>query len=105
VNPGHTTVDVRFELDAVDGETVADLKARVSAEVGPHQAFFVLRVDERPLALALPVSAVLNAGDTRDEPLIVVAWSTCSHGAPMHPITGASTCFWDGGEPQGAVEY
>jgi hypothetical protein len=104
VNPGHTTVDVRFELDAVDGETVADLKARVSAEVGPHQAFFVLRMDERPLALALPVSD-LFAGDGGDEPSIVVAWSTCSHGAPMHPITGASTCFWDGGEPQGVVEY
>jgi hypothetical protein len=101
VNPGHMAVDVRFELEAIDGETVAELKARVSAQVGPHQAFFALRLDDRPLALVTAVSD-LSMGD---EGSIVVAWNTCSHGAPAHPITGESTCPWDGGEASGVVEY
>jgi hypothetical protein len=35
---------------------------------------------------------------------IDVSWSTCSHGAPMHPLTGESACFWDGSAPTD-VEY
>lgn len=101
VNPGGAPADVRFELEAVDGETVAELKARVSVQVGPHQAFFVLMSNDRPLALVEPVDALC----TSDEESIVVAWSTCSHGAPMHPVTGESTCFWDGGAPPAVVEY
>lgn len=101
MNPGRAPADVRFELDVVDGETVAELKARVSAQVGPHQAFFVLRLNERPLALVESVSALLLSPDGS----IVVEWNTCSHGAPMHPITGESSCFWDGGAPPAIVEY
>jgi hypothetical protein len=101
VNPGRSTVEIRFELEAIDGETVAELKARVSGEVGPHQAFFVLQLEDRPLALVTPVAAL----SLRDEESIVVAWNTCSHGAPMHPITGESPCFWDGGEASGVVAY
>ncbi len=101
LNPGRMTEEVRFELEAVDGETVAELKARVSARVGPHQAFFVLRLNDLPLELSRPVDALL----TSDDESIVVAWNTCSHGAPMHPITGESTCPWDGGGPPAVVEY
>jgi hypothetical protein len=101
VNPGRAPDDVRFELEAIDDETVAELKARVSAQVGPHQVFFVLRINDRPLRLVEPVNALV----TSDEQSIVVAWNTCSHGAPMHPITGESTCPWDGGGPFADVEY
>jgi hypothetical protein len=101
VNPGGAPDDIRFELEVIDGETVAELKARVSARVGPHQAFFVLRLDDRPLRLVEPVDALL----TSDDESIVVAWHRCSHGAPMHPITGESPCPWDGGEASAVVEY
>jgi hypothetical protein len=53
----------------------------------------------------MPSRAPALRGVTNDEEAIVVAWSTCSHGAPMHPITGESTCFWDGGEAPAVVEY
>ena len=101
VNPERAPADAPFELPVVEGETVDALKARVSARVGPHQVFFVLRMNDRPLALVEPVDALF----TSDEVTIVVAWQTCSHGAPMHPITGASPCFWDGGEPPSAADY
>lgn len=92
---------VALELDLVDGESVGALKARVSARVGPHQSFFVLRVGDRPLKLMEPVDALVSDdGATLD-----VAWNTCSHGAPTHPLTGESTCFWDGGEPASVIEY
>lgn len=101
VNPVDASSGVAFELEVVDGESVGQLKARVSARVGPHPSFFVLRAGGRPLELVEPIGVLVSdEGATLD-----VAWNTCSHGAPAHPITGESPCFWDGGEPPSVVEY
>ncbi len=101
MNPVDASSAVAFELEVVDGESIAELKARLSARVGPHQAFFVVRMGERPLALVELVGALV----AEDGVMLDVAWNTCSHSAPMHPTTGESPCFWDGGPAAGAVEY
>lgn len=100
VNPKESSTPQTFTLPLVDGETVADLKARVSPQVGPHQCYFVLEAGGRPLKLVEPVASLLSAVGADFD----VSWSSCSHGAPMHPVTGESACFWDGSRPQD-VEY
>ena len=100
LNPVDASSNIAFELAAVDdNETVGGLKERVSERVGLHPAFFVLQAGGRPLKLSERV--VELSGVT----VIDVAWETCSHGAPKHPITGESPCFWDGGPPSSVVEY
>jgi hypothetical protein len=94
VNPGSSSPSQTFVLPRVDGETIGDLKKRVSAQAGPHESFFALQSSGRPLRLIETVYSVLGAvGATFD-----VVWTTCSHGAPTHPITGDSMCFWDGSD-------
>lgn len=100
VNPGRTASPIEFELPFVDGESVADLKARVSERAGPHSSFFLLQVDQRPLKLVERIHPQLASSALT----IDVLWDTCSHGAPAHPITGESSCFWDGGAPSSPVE-
>ena len=80
-----------FSLWAIPGETVAALKTRISLRAGPHESFFVLRCNGRPLKLAEIVDTFVAAGNV----IFEVVWTTCSHSAPTHPITGESSCFWD----------
>lgn len=100
LNPHRSASPIEFELPRVAGETVADLKIRVSERAGPHPSFFLLRRAETPLKLVDEVDIVLPG----DDGAIDVLWETCSHGAPAHPITGESPCFWDGGGPAGDVD-
>lgn len=89
-----------FDLPPLANETVAELKERVSPMARQHPCFFVLRAGPRPLKLIESVAALLgDDGATFD-----VVWTTCSHGAPAHPITGESYCFYDGASPS-SVEY
>jgi hypothetical protein len=93
-----------FALPVVAGETVGALKQRVATQQSPPPAsFFGLRNGERYLKLVEDVQSLLGSdgGASFD-----VVWSTCSHGAPAHPVTGESTCFWDGsGGPVDNPEY
>jgi hypothetical protein len=95
VNPVDASSAATLELPSIDGETVGALKARVSPLAGPDASFFVLQANGRPLKL---VEVVVDE-------LFDIAWNRCSHGAPAHPITGESPCFWDGGPSSGDVEY
>lgn len=105
VNPTDDAAPIAFELAPLPGETVGALKVRVSARATavPDPWFFALYHDARPLKVAESVSALLD--DTHSA-TFDVAWNTCSHGAPAHPVTGLSTCFWDGsGPPTSEPEY
>jgi hypothetical protein len=85
-----------FELPSVEGETVAQLKTRAREKAGPHECYYALyAADGRPLKLVEPVAPHAS---------FEIKWKTCSHGAPAHPITGESACFWDGAQPTD-VEY
>lgn len=99
VNPSSSSTS--FVLPVVPGETVAQLKERASVQAGPHHDCFLLEGNGRALKLVESVDALLGgAGVTFD-----IRWETCSHSAPAHPITGVSTCFWDGSRPSDDAEY
>jgi hypothetical protein len=98
------TTIATFALPVVEGETIGALKERVAAQPStPHAEFFGLHGGGRYLKLVESVQSLLGAdgGASFD-----VVWSNCSHGAPAHPVTGASECFWDGsGGPVENPEY
>jgi len=97
------TPTVSIELPEIDDETIGALKDRLHERNVPHPVYFVVKIDGRPLKVVERVAAVIAASG--DGATFDVEWKTCSHGAPMHPITGESPCFWDGGGPSAPVEY
>lgn len=93
-----------FALPVIPGETVAALKERMGANAStPGAEFCALSSGGRYLKLVESVDALLGKDGGAS---IDVVWTTCSHSAPANPMTGASTCFWDGsGGPVENPEY